>query len=1073
MNLSRLLTTTALTGMALSMASVAQAQTQPSDQERTVPDVPTVDECQETPNLAGCDLFPRTASEAATTGPAIVVTGSRIARPNDQSASPITSIDITETIGGNVNLGDALNELPSLGSTFSQANSTRFIGTAGLNLLDLRRLGTNRTLVLVNGRRHITSQPGVPTSVDVNSIPAELVERIDILTGGNSALYGADAVAGVVNFILKRDFDGIEGRAQGGVSDRGDRNSYFAALTAGKNFADGRGNFALSGEYSFANDLYAPSRDDQIGAFSGRRQFNATENTLNEPAGGNGVPDTTFLIGVRNNNISEGGLFTSACPVIPAGATGAALAALQARRAINCTGRFGVTGNPATGAGELGNTFVFNQDGRLVRNNITADFRPFGSSNSIGGQGSTLNLTTQLQPQLERKSIQGFGHFEISPAFVPFIEAKYVRIDAIQAGQPTFFNNTFSLNNPFLNPADRALLVQSLPAGATSFNAFRFNVDFGARGEDHLREIYRAVAGVGGTFNDDWNYEVAFNYGRLETFYETRGNVIRALYANSINAVRNASGQIVCGINADSNPGNDDPACVPVNLFGFGAPQQAALDYFGFTSSREEKAQQYQATAYVSGDLYQLFELPGGPIRFSVGGEYRRETAFSKFDDVTQSGATFLNAIPTFDPPALKVYEGYGELLIPLLANTRFAEELSIEAAGRVSDYNIGDIGTVYTYNVGGIYSPVRGFRARGSYARSVRAPTQDDLFSSPSQTFLNGFADPCSQNNIRNNPNRVANCAAAGVPTTLTTPDGRTIPFVNATSSGLRGLSGSNPNLQEEKSTSFTAGAVFQPPQLPGLTLSVDYYNIKIENVIFSLAAQTIINQCFDSPSGVNNQFCGAINRRPDGTFQGQADLVVDGVTVRRFDLTPDEAGFLQGPFNFARQETSGIDADLRYAFNFGNGIKANIHGIVAYVIKRDNFTDIDDPSFINQQLLELGDPQWNGSLSANLDFGDITFNYNFRYIGKQTIGNFETQNSLQGRPAENPDAFPRVFYPDITYSDVRIGFDVNDQFNFYTGVDNVFDRLPPFGLTGTGGGSGIYDNVGRYLYAGARVKF
>lgn len=641
----------------------------------------------------------------------------------------------------------------------------------------------------------------------------------------------------------------------------------------------------------------------------------------------------------------------------------------------------------------------------------------------------------------------------------------------MQEGQPTFFNNAFSINNPFLTAQARTTLQQSLAPGATSFNAFRFNVDFGGRGEDHEREIYRVVGGVGGTFLEDWRYEVAFNYGRFESFYQTNGNVDRAKYANAINAVRNTAGQIVCGINADANPANDDPACVPVNLFGFGAPSPQALSYFIVPSTRDQKAQQYQGTAYVSGDTSTFFNLPGGAVQFAVGGEYRKETAFSAFDEFTRSGATFLNAIPVFDPPDLEVYEAFGELRVPIISDRPFFEELALEGAGRVSDYNVGGVGTVYTYSGGGVYSPFQGLRIRGSYARSVRIPTQDDLFSAPSQTFLNGVADPCSQTLIRNNPNRVANCAAAGVPTTIVLPDGRVVPFINGTSSGIRGLSGSNPDLQEEKSDSFTVGAVLQPPQIPGLTLSVDYYNISIDNVIFSLGAQTIINQCFDNPSGINNQFCAAVFRRPDGTFGGQSDLVVDGAIVRRFDLGPNDSSFLQGPFNFNRQKTSGIDADLRYAFTFGNDIRVNLHGLASYVIKRDNFTDPEFPNFIDQQLLELGDPEWAGSLNANFDFGDVTFGYNFRYIGKQTIGNFETQNSLQGRPPENPDAFPRVFYPDITYSDIRVGFDVQNNFNFYVGVDNVFDRLPPFGLSGTGGGSGIFDNIGRFFYAGVRV--
>ncbi len=984
---------------------------------------------------------------------AIVVTGSRIERPNVDSPSPITSISIADlNSGGDVSLGDALNELPALRSTFAQSNSTRFIGTAGLNLLDLRGLGTNRTLVVVNGRRHITSQPGVPTSVDVNTIPTDLVERVDIGTGGNAAVYGADAVAGVVNFVLKRDFEGIRLRTQGGISGEKDRGSYFVSLTAGENFAEGRGNVAVNVEYSFQNDLYYTDRDAQYGAFSGRNQFQLTENTIGEPAAGNGIPDNSFLRGIRNNNISEGGLYTSAC-------TGSA-----ARRALNCNGLLSQTGQP------LGFTFVFLPDGTLARNEPTRDFRPFGSANSQGGLGSTLRLTGQLNPELERIAVNTLASYEFSEAFKVFLESKYVRINAIQEGQPTFFNNTFSINNPFLTTQARNTLVQSLAPGATTFSAFRFNVDFGGRGEDHQRETFRIVGGFEGTFNDDWKYEVALNYGRLETFYRTEGNVNVARYNNSINAVRNAAGQIVCGINADASAANDDPSCVPVNLFGNGQPSQAALNYFVVDSSRVQNAEQINATAYVSGDLSQLFELPGGPVSFAVGGEYRDESAYSAFDAQTRSGATFLNAIPIFDPPRLKSYEAFGEVRIPILADVPFFHELSIEGAGRIADYNIGNSGTVYTYNIGGVWAPVQDLRIRGSYARSVRIPTQSDLFAAPSQTFLNGLVDPCAQNNINNNPNRVRNCAAAGVPVTEVV-NGVTVPFTNVPASGIRGLNGSNPNLSEERSDSFTVGFVAQPRFIPGLTVSVDYYDITIDNVIFTLGAQTIINQCYDNPSGIDNPFCAAVFRRADGTFQGQQNRNVGGTTVT-YDVGPNDASFLSGPFNFAKQKTSGIDADISYTVTDGS-TRLNLRGVVSYVIRRDNFTDINQPDFRDQVLFELGDPQWAGNFNVDLDFGKVDFGYRLRFIDKQSIGLIESIRTIQGRPPTNPDAFPRDFYPRVVYHSIRAGVDVNDQFRFYGGIDNLTDRQPPLGLDGTTAGSGTYDNVGRFFYIGAEAKF
>ncbi|WP_022671698.1 TonB-dependent receptor domain-containing protein [Novosphingopyxis baekryungensis] len=1025
-------------GMALFSAPVA-AQSQDADAQATADQD---DDTTVTP-----------AGESSSLGGAIVVTGTRIQRPNLDSPNPVTSLSLGEIQStGEVNLGDALNDLPSLRSTFSQQNSTRFIGTAGLNLIDLRGLGTNRTLVLVNGRRHITSQPGVPTSVDVNTIPSALVERIDIVTGGNSAVYGADAVAGVVNFILKRDYEGVEGRVQAGVADHGGRGTYTASLIAGKNFADGRGNITVAGEYSEARGLYNTDRDDLTGAYSGRRQLQQVENTIGEPAGGNGIPDRVFVEGIRNINISEGGLFTSSC-------SGSA-----ARQAFNCTGQNNQSGNP------LGFTFAFAPNGNLIRNVVSKDLRTVGSGNAVGGLGSTLLLTGQLAPETERYTANVLASFEVSPAFRPFVEAKYVRIDAIQEGQPTFFNNTFSLNNPFLTAQARSTLQQSLAPGATSFSAFRFNTDFGGRGEQHRRETYRIVAGVDGTFNDDWGYEVAFNYGRLDTFYRTEGNVNIDRYFNSIDAVRNGAGNIVCAINADAGTANDDPACVPVNLFGQGAPSAAALNYIVTDSTREQRADQYQATAYVNGDLSQLFELPGGPIGFALGAEYRKETAFSAFDEFTRSGGTFLNAIPVFDPEDLEVYEAYGEVRIPLLANIPFAEELTVEGAFRVSDYNLGNVGTVETYNGGVVWAPFRSFRLRGSYARSVRVPTQSDLLAAPSQTFLNGLVDPCDSRFINDNPNRAANCAADGVPTTVLV-NGVSQAFTNIPASGIRGLNGSNPNLDAEVSDSYTLGAVFQPEFVPGLSFTVDYYNISIDNVIFSLAPQTIINQCYDSPSGINNQYCAAVFRRPDGTFQGQSDRQLGGSTIS-LDVAPTDRSFISGPFNFAKQKTSGIDFDLNYQRDFG-AVALNFRGLLSYVINRDNYTDIDDPNFINQQLLELGDPEFAGSMIVGLDFGVPRVTYNLRYIGEQFVNTFETFNPLQGRPAENPDySFP-IEYPETFYHNIRVDLEMDSNFGFYVGVDNLLDTLPPLGLDGTGSGSGQYDNIGRFLYAGARFDF
>ncbi len=572
-------------------------------------------------------------------GSQIVVTGSRIARPTLSSPVPLTSVTAAElTDTGDVSLGEALNDLPSLRSTFSQGNSTRFIGTSGLNILDLRGLGISRTLVLVNGKRHITALPG-DYLVDVNTIPVDLLERVDVVTGGNSAVYGSDAVAGVVNFVLKRNYDGIRLRGQGGVSSRGDRGSYFIAGTWGKNFADGRGNVAVSAEYARQEEVLFLDRDYLTGAISGRCQFQTIEPTAGEPFGTDGIFDTNFECGVKNGSISDGGTI----------------------------GRVGV-----------GQYLRFNDAGQLYVDVPAGNYELGGSTNINGGNGSTLRNTGQMLPKSERLAVNLLAHFEFSDAFRPYVEAKYVRVQANQEGQPTFiasatFNPTWFCDNGFLTAANRAILASNgvCTTGATNTRTFplsRFNVDLGGRGETHKRETYRIVGGVEGNFNDDWTYEVSLNYGRLETNMNAI-NVARirndagtapdgmALAVDAVlapagfsgtNFVLNGDGQrVVCRVNAVTNA---RPDCVPLNLFGYGQSTEAARNFSNGKATRNEWASQFVALASVSGDLSQLFELPGGPVSFALGGEYREDSRLQRLRcSCRKNGAFFFNSFATFN----------------------------------------------------------------------------------------------------------------------------------------------------------------------------------------------------------------------------------------------------------------------------------------------------------------------------------------------------------------------------------------------------------------------------------------
>jgi outer membrane receptor protein involved in Fe transport len=1009
----------------------------------------------------------------------IVVTGSRIARPTLDSDVPLTSVSVEElTSSGDVSLGDALNDLPSLRSTFGAGNSSRFIGTAALNILDLRGLGPERTLVLVNGRRHITAQPG-QNSVDINTIPDDLVERVDIITGGNSAIYGSDAVAGVVNFVLKRDFDDITLNGQAGISSRGDLGIYSTSLTAGRNFADGRGNIAFSADYTHREPVLLRDRDALTGAYSGRCQFQRVESPAGDvgQSATDGIPDTAFLCGIRNSTISDGG----------------------------------------TVGGIGGGRFLrFDSNGLLFIDTPTTDFGPVGSGNQQGGQGSTLLNTGSLVTGLDRINLNFLAHFDVSDAFKPFLEAKYVTLKGTGEGQPSFFTSVpgtlggpaMRCNNGFLTAAALSTLQSfnlCTNVATGTLPLARFNTDFGGRGLEARRQTYRIVAGVEGTFNDDWKYEAVINYGKFKSvgkntnnlyLFDENGNpdgfnlAVDAIVAPSTftgtNFVTNSAGQrVICRVNGVTNA---RPDCVPVNVFGLGQIDQRAFPFIHRDGRGDERASQFVASTFVSGDLSQLFELPGGPIAFAVGGEYRKETGSIIYDDISAADRTFFNAFQPFNAPKLTVKDAYGELQLPILKDSAFGKDLSVALAGRVSDYN-NSTGTVYAYSISGSYRPINDIRFRAAYATSVRAPTQDDLFSPQSENFA-FIADPCDL--PAPGGTAATNCVAAGVPTVANAalvaacastafPVALGAPWINcaARTSSTGFVSGGNPTLVEERGKSLTLGAVFEPSFLPGFSLTVDYYNIKLKSVIATLGAQTIVNLCYQSATGINNAFCSTVTRDPATGLFAEPAVVSGGV-------------------NFASQRTKGIDFDLAYRKTFDNGDKLSLRGVATRALALNNFFDPVNPTVPNRQLSELGDPKWAASFSASYDFGTFDVLYSARFIGKTAIGAYETLNQYRGLcpisgtfigqtginggtctpgsvvtlAPQNADAFPVANYPSALYHNLRLGATISSKMSFYAGVDNILDKKPPFGLLGTAGGDD-YDSFGRYFFAGFEAKF
>lgn len=1054
-----------------------------------------------------CDEAASEVNESGT----IIVTGSRIRSPNLTADVPVSSIGgeaIFQTSDQNV--GELLNDLPQLRSTFAQQNPGAGIGIAGLNLLDLRGLGTSRTLVLVNGRRHVPADIlANAVSPDVSSIPNDLIERVDIVTGGNSAVYGSDAIAGVVNFVLRRSFDGIQLRATASTTEAGFGGSQYISGMAGKNFADGRGNITLHGEYSHTDRVFAsdvPWYRQQDGLFA----VDADVGGL--PNGSDGFSDAVFLRDVRSGTINPNGL-------VP----------INQRNAPNALcGNATLANNGPTNNGGVAFScnYLFTPDGRLVEQTGTR-FGTGINAARLGGNGQTgrEGRTLSILPSLERYNFNMLSRFEFSRSFEIFFEGKFNRVNArgnnagpsfIQTGSGNQgnvgdFRERPRLDNPFLNPADRTTLANLIlasgcnpsltvtcPAGGNltaaqqaevNAGTYRFIlaknlIDVGLRDEDFQRDTYRAVFGARGFFNDDWSYEISGNYGRFDQSQVTSGFIDRQRFSLAMDAGRNPlNGTIQCrsqfdptaavvdartdAVSVANRAANaarlaaDIAACQPYNPFGAGAGNAAAIDYFSSTFRAEASLKQLVGQAFMSGDSSQLFELPGGPVRFAVGVEYRREEAFYSQDAVTTQGFNNGVSIPVFAPPTFEVKEAYGELQVPLLKDVPFFHELTVSAAGRVSDYG-GGTGTVYAYNGGVQWSPVEDIRFRGNYARAVRAPNVSET-GFPLVPNFSTVTDPCNVVAINGgSATRRANCTAA-------VGAGNLANLTSVTYS-LPIVSGSNPNLSAETSDSYTLGVVIQPRFIPGLALSVDYYNITVNDIISSVGAQTILNNCVDFPT-LSNVFCTAFTRfaGPGLGPNGEQPGAVLGNSL------------IVAPLNFAKREAEGIDVNLQYRTRISEDVRLSTNLIYVHTLTRSNFEDPTNPNFENRILSEIGDPEDEFRLDVDLGYRNFTLGYRLRFIGHMFTSTYENFNDgINGLPAANLDAIGPQRYPIVTYSDLRFEWNVGSDtgeggngFRFYVGVDNVFNELPPLGTTATGVGTAIYDFRGRSFYAGARARF
>lgn len=1057
-------------------------------------------------------------------GAPITVTGSRILRdPNATAPLPVSTLTNADFQNfGTTDVTAALRQIPALISSGTVADSLeRGAGGVGQATLNLRQLGANRTLVVIDGWRHVSGVAGSQT-VDVATIPRLLIEQVEVLTGGASAVYGADAVTGVVNYKLKRDYEGIMIDSQMGISSRGDGRSYRIEGIVGQNFAGGRGNVTLAAGYTQDDEILMGdrefTRDNGRGNNSTtyanplRRFQRGDINAATMPnfanrfrLGGPGPGNTRFPFGPLIPTP------TQVATLFPGGITAAEQALVD--RAVNSPAfvigadpRFAISSNrglifrndfdfftadtnsngiPDCNESYIGRTGL-GGGGCLVTND-DGTVRPFRDgiistgANQFGGDGAVERTNeTSLIPESERIYANLRANFEFSPAAEIWVDAKYVRTNTLSRNNyNTFYDSLFiAPDNPFIPEVLRADAAE-----AGGLRVSRDFLDLGPGISTAKRDTYRIVAGIEGEITSNLKYELVGNYGRTDN-ENTFSNSVRydRLFA-AIDVVTDPrTGQPACRstVNpaAPPHPGSEffpviapgfftfrpgDGQCAPVNLFrGVNSVSQAGVDFITTPTTNRFRLEQTVVTGLLSGDTSGFFNLPGGPVGFLVGAEYRKEKSSSRFDDLILGilpanspagpAGTFIGDVSpnqqlVFDAAtrqfnaggSFDVREAFAEINLPVLKDMPFFYELSFGAAGRYADYST--VGGNFTWNVNGVWAPIPDIRFRGTYARAIRAPNIAELFD-PQQGATFRPNDPCSQSNIdrllaSNDPtaqNRLNNCRADGIP----------VGYEDPLTARFSGTSGGNPNLQEETATTFTIGTVVQPRFVPGLSFSADYYSIKIEDAIQAVTAQDIVDTCYDLPT-FPNDFCGLFTRNRTA---GSTTFL--GLNFLR-----------QTQINFAQLETRGIDFQANYGFDIG---KNNFNFRVAgnWTERLDRFFDPVDTTLVNPGLRELGAPEWSGFGSATWNRGAFTLSYGVQYIESTALASVIQIERI------DTEFGPAGFAKDYWIHNLSFNLDATDRMTFYGGINNLTDEEPYLS-------SSAYpvSGIGRSFFLGVTTRF
>lgn len=1056
---ARLLASTLLVGAA-AFTTPAYAQVVPQDQ--AVQDPASAQSPANQPQ-----------SDGELDGNEVVVTGSLIQNPNLVSASPVnvTTADQIELRQSNT-AEEVLRELPGVVANIGSAVNN---GNGGAAFVDLRGLGASRNIVLLDGNRIAPS--GLLGRVDLNNIPLALIERVDSLTGAAVTTYGADAITGVVNFITKRDFSGAELTASNQITEQGDGNVFRVDATLGANFEDGRGNAVLSVGYQQADPVFQGQRDfsfEQVDSYSGLAsgsgtgvpsRFSGTRGLVG------GVPSTTPAL-------TQTGVTADGTPILAPVPGGAANGPV---RQINAAGqavgtfqtfnfnpfnvfqtpfeRFNIFGQANY---ELSDAFEVYTRGLFSKNTVSTVIAPSGS---FGG-GVTINLNNPFLPAAIRNQ---FCAFNVAPT-VNGVNA---------AGQAVSGQATYT---PRFTQAECDAAATA--TGRTDPNyrevttaLSRRSVEVGPRISDYQTTIFDYRLGFRGAITDQVNWDVSGGYGESENIQTIQGYTLQSRFQQ---------GTLVNGTLANPVCQDTSNGCVPVNIFGpEGSITPAAVDFLNENSTTIVRTSLAQARAVVSGTLPVSSPLAVEGIGFAVGGEFRKYTAQQASDTLAKTPGELGGAggaAPDIDG-GFNVYEAYGEIIAPLIEDRPFFQSLTIEGGARYSDYSIdGGAGfDTFTYKGAGTWEPFDGLKIRGNYSRAVRAPNISELFS-PLNTVLTNLAiDPCAGAAPVNSSVLRDVCLAQGAPA------GTIGSIENPTAAQANITAGGNINVQPEKANTWTAGVIVQPSFVPGLSISADYYNIKVNGLIAAPLPGDLIGACFGSLSAasVTNPACTSIRRNPAtggldgdaGTTPGlfapltnEGDLFTDGVDLivnYRRDL-----GFAAAQFNFVGNYTANSEFQAS-----PTSINRECTGFYS----------------VNCSFTGSIQPEFQFSQRTTLSFEGIDVSLLWRWIDKTE---FEPQqfaddvaSAVAGGCTDPTGADPDgcVVNPEFrsikaeNYFDLTARFNVTDNFTFTATVVNLTDNKPKvvgntIGSTTFNSGNvfpSTYDALGRRFAFGARLRF